>query len=160
MFLRNGKEALKYFKKALEADSTAGSANIINFSDRPDYFVNIGWAYGQNGFKEKAEYYFNKQIEFSSRFVELGRNGQFGLYFSLASAYAERGEKSKSFKYLEIYNQKKVIGLWDLTMFKQLPVFDRLREEPEFKKFLEEAEAKYQREHERVRKWLEENGKL
>jgi TolB-like protein len=160
MFLRNGKEALKYFKKALGIDSTMGSGNIINSSDSPNYFVNIGWAYRQNGFKEKAEYYINKQIEFSSRFVESGRTDQFGLYFSLASAYAERGEKSKSFKFLENYNQKKVISLWDLTMFKQNPVFDSLREEPEFKKFLKDAETKYQAEHERVRKWLEEQGKL
>jgi len=37
---------------------------------------------------------------------------------------------------------------------------DSFRNEPEFQEILKEMEAKYQAEHERVRKWLEEQGKL
>ena len=35
-----------------------------------------------------------------------------------------------------------------------------LRNEPEYQEILKEMEAKYQAEHERVRKWLEEQGML
>ena len=44
--------------------------------------------------------------------------------------------------------------------FKYNPLFDNLRDDPEFQEFLEDVEAKYQAEHERVGKWLKENGML
>ncbi len=40
------------------------------------------------------------------------------------------------------------------------PLFDSIRDEPEFQQIVRDVEAKYQAEHERVRKWLEENEML
>ena len=40
------------------------------------------------------------------------------------------------------------------------PLFDSIRDEPEFKQIVRDVETKYQAEHERVRKWLEENDML
>jgi hypothetical protein len=40
------------------------------------------------------------------------------------------------------------------------PLFDSIRDEPEFQQIVKEVEAKYQAEHERVMKWLEENDML
>jgi molybdopterin converting factor small subunit len=40
------------------------------------------------------------------------------------------------------------------------PHFDSIRDEPEFQQIVSDIEAKYQAEHERVRKWLEENDML
>jgi molybdopterin converting factor small subunit len=45
-------------------------------------------------------------------------------------------------------------------MVKTDPLFDKIRNKPEFKQILAEMEAKYQAEHERVRKWLEEQEML
>jgi hypothetical protein len=39
-------------------------------------------------------------------------------------------------------------------------LFVTIRNEPEFQQIVRDTEAKYQAEHERVRKWLEEQGKL
>jgi len=39
-------------------------------------------------------------------------------------------------------------------------LFDSIRDEPEFKQIVRDVETKYQAEHERVRKWLEENDML
>ena len=39
-------------------------------------------------------------------------------------------------------------------------MFDNIREEPEFRQFLRDTEAKYQADHERVRQWLEEHDML
>jgi molybdopterin converting factor small subunit len=49
--------------------------------------------------------------------------------------------------------------MW-LTLIKIDPLLDNLRNEPEFQKIVSELEAKYQAEHERVKKWLEEQGML
>jgi len=40
------------------------------------------------------------------------------------------------------------------------PIFNSIRDEPEFQQIARDVEAKYQAEHERVRKWLEENDML
>jgi hypothetical protein len=40
------------------------------------------------------------------------------------------------------------------------PLFNSIRNEPEFQQIAKDIEAKYQAEHERVRKWLETQGML
>ena len=42
----------------------------------------------------------------------------------------------------------------------QLPLFDNIRNEPEFQKIVADAEAKYQKEHERVGKLLKDLGEI
>ena len=45
-------------------------------------------------------------------------------------------------------------------VIKRDPLFNSIRNEPEFQQIARDVEAKYQAEHERVRKWLEEQGNL
>jgi hypothetical protein len=49
---------------------------------------------------------------------------------------------------------------WWAKLFRIDPFFDSIRDEPEFQQILNDVEAKYQAEHERVRQWLEENEML
>jgi hypothetical protein len=45
-------------------------------------------------------------------------------------------------------------------LMKTDPLLNSIRNEPEFQQISKDIEAKYQAEHERVRKWLEEQGML
>jgi hypothetical protein len=45
-------------------------------------------------------------------------------------------------------------------LIKHDPLFDSIRNEPEFQQIVRDVESKYQVEHERVKKWLEEQGML
>ena len=47
--------------------------------------------------------------------------------------------------------------LWEVITINYDPVFDSIRNDPEFQRIVRDIEAKYQAEYERVRKWLEEN---
>jgi molybdopterin converting factor small subunit len=47
-----------------------------------------------------------------------------------------------------------------VLLIKSDPLFNSIRNEPEFQQIVKDLEAKYQAEHERVRKWLEKQGKL
>jgi hypothetical protein len=92
---------------------------------------------------------------------ELKRPGGIGLntYYDLASVYAFRGEKDKAYKNLRIYNQSQAINLVMLILIKSDPLFNNIRNEPEFQQIVKDLEAKYQAEHEKVRKWMEDQGK-
>jgi len=50
--------------------------------------------------------------------------------------------------------------LWWVSLAKHDPLFNSIRNEERFQKILQNMEAKYQAEHERVRKWLVEQGML
>jgi hypothetical protein len=120
--------------------------------------VEIGYIYWQHGKKEKAEYFFNEQIEYCNRMNELGRyHAQQKLtYYDLAAVYAFTGEKKKAYENLNVFNQRPRMPLWAVNMIKDEPLFDNIRDEPEFQQIVRDVEAKYLAEHERVRKWLAE----
>ena len=149
------KESLKYYKKGFEKLKTNGEF-ATNGMHR------MGYAYWQNGYKEEAEYCFNEQIKYCYRMIELKReSGQkFYIYYDLAGTYAFRGEKVKAYKNLRIFNQIQQVPLWMANLIKTDPLFNSIRNEPEFQQIAKDIEAKYQAEHERVRKWLEEQGTL
>lgn len=47
-----------------------------------------------------------------------------------------------------------------IANIKNDPLFNSIRDEPEFQQIVKDMEAKYQAEHERVKKWLAENDML
>ena len=155
MLLGNNDIAFKYAKKYMEPILAAGIPEIggINF---------IAYIYWKNGYKEKAETFFNEAIANGNRMIELGRSyaQNYEIYYDLAEAYGFRGEKEKAYENLNIFNKRQVHRLWFVTLMKNDPLFDSIRNEPEFQQIARDVESKYQAEHERVRKWLEEQGKL
>jgi TolB-like protein/Tfp pilus assembly protein PilF len=155
---RQYKESLKYFKKYTERLKSMDK--LLTYR-----FLHIGYAYWQNGYKKEAEYWFNEQNRFSLKSIKLGRevvNDPWnGAYASLACLYAFKGEKEKAYEILRIIDHNSVFPYaMVLDLKKYNPYYDGIRNEPEFQKIVKDMESKYQAEHERVRKWLEEQGKL
>jgi TolB-like protein len=148
-------ESLKYYKKFIEK-SNAYKVTYLNNSHR------IGYAFWKNGYKKEADYYFDKQIEYSNASNKLGRpyGKDYWAYYDLAAVYAFRGEKNKTFENLRFFSQIKTVQSWGPSLLKFDPLLDSIRNEPEFQQIVRDVEAKYQAEHERVRKWLEETGQL
>jgi tetratricopeptide (TPR) repeat protein len=148
-------ESLKYYKKWFARLNT--NVELYN-----GYMQCLGYAYWQNGYKEEAKYYFNEQIKYYNKMIELKRSlyGLYTYYKCLAGIYAFMGERDKAYKNLRIFNQVQAIPLWMSVNIKTDPIFNSIRNEPEFQQIAKEIEAKYQAEHERVRKWLETQGML
>jgi inorganic pyrophosphatase len=80
--------------------------------------------------------------------------------YSLARIYAITGDKGKAYENLKIWDQDQSVLLVDLISMKNDPSFNNIRNEPEFQKYLKNMEARYQAEHERVKKWMEEQKML
>lgn len=85
---------------------------------------------------------------------------QYASYYDRAGVYAFRGEKEKTYENLRLFNQQTVVGLAMVNLIKLDPLFNSLRNEPEFQQIVRDVEAKYQAEHERVRKWMGEQDML
>jgi TolB-like protein len=147
--------SLKYLEKWV-----ASGSPIFNTYDMSD----IGYIYWVNGNKKKAEYYFDKQVEYCLESLKrVGPdvlNINLSANLTLAAVYAFKGDKDRAFEGLKIFSQQQIIELWMVTFMSNYPLFNSIRDEPEFQKIVSEMKAKYQAEHERVRKWLEEQGKL
>jgi TolB-like protein len=149
-------ESLKYYKKLVERQKASGQLAFIS-SHR------IGYVYFKNGYKKEAEYYFEKQIEYCNGQIKLNRPWAQELYpyYDLAGVYAFKGNKVKAYKNLKIYNQRKEPeGLWMVSLIKTDPLFNSIRNEPEFQQIVRDVEARYQANHESVKKLLKEQGML
>jgi TolB-like protein/Tfp pilus assembly protein PilF len=155
--LRSGKhkEALVVYESWIDDMNESGGFD-------PRYAYRIAYAYWRNGLTEEAEYYFEKQIEYSSALINLNRPWaqDYFTYYDLAGVYAFRGEKEIAYENLKAFNQIQEVPFWTDALIKREPFFDSIRDEPEFQQIVRDVEAKYQASHERVRQWLEENDLL
>jgi hypothetical protein len=120
----------------------------------------IGSAYWQNGYKKEASKWFDKQKRVSEEALQLGRFYSIDANYDLAALYAFQGDKKNCYKNLKEVAKVNVCPLWLLSSIKDEPLFASIRNDYEFQQIVAEMESKYQAEHERVRKWLEEQGKL
>jgi TolB-like protein/Flp pilus assembly protein TadD len=122
----------------------------------------IGYAFWLAGKKMEAKNYFDRQIKYSEESIKLNRSisQTKAAQYDLAGTYAFLGDRAKAYQYLEDFNKRNVFPLWWITLIKNDPMFGSIRNEERFQKILQNMESKYNSEHERVRRWLEEQGML
>jgi tetratricopeptide (TPR) repeat protein len=126
------------------------------------YSHRIGYAFWQVGKRKEAEYYFEQQIKYGTEIIKLRRElaSTKSAHYDLAATYAFLGEKTKAYQYLDDFNTLNFYPLWWISYAKHDPLFASIRNEERFQKILQNMEAKYQAEHERVKKWLVEQNML
>ena len=142
-------ESLKWYKKLINILKAGGEINYNNMH-------RIGYAYLKNGYEKEANFYFNMQMDYCNKIIKSRRPRIINAYYDRAGVYAQMGDKEKAYKDLRMVNKSQIQGLWMINLIKADPLFDSMRNEPEFQQIIRDVEAKYQAEHERVRKWLEE----
>ena len=146
--MRNWEEMLKYTKK------------YFSTSEQEDFILlNLGYAYLKNGYKIEAEDCFSDLMSFCENTIRLNPQPWPSIYYQLASLNVIRGDKEKVYEYLNRYAQIQMPSINHVQSMAS-PWFDSIRTESEFKKIVLEMEARFQTEHERVRKWLVENNML
>jgi tetratricopeptide (TPR) repeat protein len=155
MMAGDKEEAYLLAKRLNEYNKRRGELNL-QVSHR------IGYAYHRVRKYEEAKTYFDQQIRFSEESIRLNRmlSRWNAAQYDLAATYAFIGETGKAYKYLEEFNKKSDLSLWWILLLKYDPLFQSIRNEPEFQNIVKDMETKYQAEHERVKKWLEEQGML
>jgi len=154
-YLGLNEEYLKYFKDYFKRLETLDRLN-------PNFIFRLGHAYWVNGFKEEAESYFKEGLRIHNEMVELDRIylADYITFYMIASMNAFLGDKDKAYENLRLMNQRPRMPKWMIKDLNHDPLFESIRDEPEFQQIVRDVEAKYQAEHERVRQWLEENDLL
>jgi TolB-like protein/AraC-like DNA-binding protein len=141
--------SIKYYRKLISILDTRGEINYNNMH-------RIGYAYLKNGYKKEADFYFNKQLYYCNVIIKSDRSPKNYAYYDRAGVFAIKGDREKAFEDLKMFNKSKTEGLWMVNLIKSDPLFDSIRNEPEFQQIIRDVEAKYQAEHERIRKWLKD----
>jgi len=150
-YMLNGQfeESLKYFEKVVYF------ADSVNWGI-PWHKMPIAFIFLKNGYKEKAQYFLDLQIKEAEEWIEQKRIGYAERYLYLAMAYILKQDKDKALEYLRLFSQQGNMRLTN-TRFPEHPIFSSIKDDPAFLGICGEIETKYQAEHERIRKWLEEN---
>jgi TolB-like protein/tetratricopeptide (TPR) repeat protein len=155
-FLGQFEKALSCYKKAYDSrrDIPEHLSSFI--------MIRLGQTYLNLGKEEEATYYLNRARDLEIEREKLGRIGQNETqkYHGHAGMFACMGEKDKAFENLRLLSQIQHIPVWIVIQLKVDPLFNSIRDEPEFQQIVRDIETKYQAEHERVRQWLEENDML
>jgi tetratricopeptide (TPR) repeat protein len=147
-------KSLKFSKKY--ADRLKDHGQYI-----PGNMHRIGYAYWMNGYKREGEYWFNEQKRYCEELIKKGHAySYFSAIYDLAAVYAFTGDKVKALENLRLFARIYVCPLWLVTLMKDDPLFESIRNEQEFQQITRAMEAKYLKEHERVRRWMEEQGML
>ncbi len=152
LLLKEYKESLGFFEKLIDLMNASGYTIYISMKW-------ISYAYRKNGEMKLAEFYLEKELERWNSLIEQRRNP--GLLLQRAMVFAYRGMKEEALTDLrELYDLQANQDYKNISMMTDWPFFDNIRDDPEFQKILTDMKAKYQAEHEKVRKWLEENNML
>jgi len=185
--LRNYEKAIELYKKCYERDSnsveiSSGLATayylvgqyyeslkyVKKFENRIEELSNlfhgsmdmIGYVYWLNGYKEEAYYWFSRQKQISEEIIKKSNSYSINANYDLAVVNIFMGEKEKAYNNLRILAKISVCPLWLVSSIKDDPLFNSIRNEPEFQRIVSTLESKYLAEHARVGKWIEEQGSL
>ncbi len=131
-------------------------------SGEMDMFIPKDFAYCllQKGRTKEAEFYINQTIQNYLEIIKLGRGHEdlYGAQFDMAEIYAFSGDKEKAYQCLDIAIKQPLYPKWWVILYKYVPYFDSIRDEPRFQNILKVVEAKYQINHVGVGLWLKEKG--
>ncbi|MDP3642175.1 MAG: helix-turn-helix domain-containing protein [Bacteroidota bacterium] len=155
MNLREYKEAYRMVEKYTGSMKEQGR--------KVDPYHYFGYVYLQNGRKEEASFHFEGSIKFRLQLIEQNKPMEISPpNLGLAYIYAALGEKAKALEYMRAVNRCApfLYRCAHITGLKINPMVDCIRNEPEYKEFIKNAEARYLEEHNKVEKLLRTEGIL
>lgn len=148
---RDFNAALEFTDKAIEMEQM----QYLKVTPRP-YF---GYVYLKNGQTEKSDYHFEGMIKSQMKAIEREQPSvSCKAYLSLAFIYSAMDNKAKSVDYLRKASQCKEAYIVNnpqiLEELKNHPMFDVIRDEPEFQKLIKISEEKWNSERKKIEKYL------
>ncbi|HEV8515583.1 MAG TPA: helix-turn-helix domain-containing protein [Cyclobacteriaceae bacterium] len=115
--------------------------------------LKMGIVWDKLGMKEEAKEYFRiyKEYAFSDKSIYKD--------LSLMAYYAWLGDQQKALDHMKLFSNENDYQYWILFMADE-PLFDKIRNRPEFKEAMITIEKKFWDNHKKIRMMLEEKGLL
>lgn len=148
-------KAYSTYKMLLEQDADSPEIQIHNFH-------RIAYAFWEKGHFEEADHYFDEQLKYGEESIRLNREyaRQKFAHYDMAGVYAFRGDKEKAYMLLNEVEAIDFVPFWQVVVMKNDPLFESLRGEPRYEQFIQNMDAKYNKEHDRISIILKEKGLL
>jgi len=147
-YMRDYEEAYFYYKKFL----------YIREEQNLDIYKGenskIALVLAKMGMKEESKKYLMDFKEYADN------DNSVYQQLSLAAYYSYTGDRQKSLEHLKLFTQKENFFYWILIFLKIEPLFDNVKDLPEFKKINQEIESNFWHYHDQLKASLEEKGLL
>jgi AraC-like DNA-binding protein/TolB-like protein len=143
-------------------DSAFEDISKNNLGRIPELKAAEGYIYLTKGQSAQAGVIFKEAVASLENSINTHETDA-ALYYShlyMAMNYSAMGEKEKALAYLKEVTNKKNISRYILIYMQSNPMFDNIRNEPEFKNIQMEFEKKYNKEHQRIATLLKQKGDI
>jgi tetratricopeptide (TPR) repeat protein len=115
------------------------------------------WIHGE---KVKANTMFDQAIEFLTKLIEAGLTRGDYPYLFLSQIYSLKGEQEKAIQYFSKIGNSFPTEKWVIVDMEYDPLLENIRSDERFQKILIKTKSDWQKEHEKIRIWLEQNNML
>ena len=143
-FMRDYESAYQYYKRYIEIKEA------LNLDIYHSENAKIGVVLAKIGRIEESDKYLNE-------FKDYAENDQ-SIYkhISLASYYSYKGNVEKAIEHLKLFSEQEHYHYWTVILIPVDPLFDNLKDLPEFKSIFNDLEANFWNWHEQIKSSLEE----
>ncbi len=182
---RNWEESIRWAKKILERDPNhiwahrqlteiyfylgkddSASYHIERYLGLNDkIFDNIfiinykGYILWKHGDKKQAIAIIEPGIDYLLDYVKTDFSTDYEILW-LTQSLLLKGDRERALEYLKKINYTKFINGWFIEEMEVNPIFQIIKSDERFRKILNTMKSNWQKEHEKVRIWLEENNLL
>ena len=143
-YLRDYEGAYTYYRKLIEIRE-AQNLDLYKFEN-----AKIGLVLSENGMPEEAQRYFQMYRNDVENDESIYRD------LSLAAYDAYMGETVAALEHLELFTRQPYYNYLLVPFLRLDPLFENIKERPEFKEILSSMEAKFWIYHEEIKRSLEE----
>lgn len=143
-YMRDYESAYTYYKKFTEIRD-AQNLDI----DRGEN-AKIGVVLSEVGLTEESVSYFDDYRDFAENDNSIYRNLSLAVYFSYM------GETEKAVENMKLFSQQDNYPYWYILFLGMDPLFDNIKDNPEFKKILNDIEVKFWNRNKQIKFSLEE----
>ncbi|QIA07752.1 helix-turn-helix domain-containing protein [Draconibacterium halophilum] len=147
-YLRDFETAAIYYKAFVEARV------MYNLDIYPSENGKIAVTFDKVGDQELADKYFGLYKSWAENDPSIYSN------FSLAFYYSFKGDTDKAIDYLKAFTQQDNFHYWTILFTPIDPLMDNLKQHPQYNKVFCEIEDKFNANHKRIEKSLQEKGLL
>ena len=144
-FMRDYASAYDYYKKLMEI-MEAQNLDVISRGD----YSKIGLILSKIGLIEESEKYFSDYKEYAENDQSIYQ------HLSLAVYYSYKGDTKQALEQLKLFSEQENYHYWIVIFTPIDPLFDNIKDLPEFREILDDIETKFWDSHNKIKASLEE----